>query len=55
MKLSLDVFNLFNSKASDVDYAYESQLKGESAPVSDRHFHPVEPRGFRLTLAMALR
>ena len=55
VKLSLDVFNLFNSQASDVDYFYESQLKAESAPVADRHFHPVEPRGFRLTLAMALR
>jgi len=46
---------LFNSRASDVDYAYESQLRTESAPVADRHFHPVEPRSFRLTLAMALR
>ena len=55
VKLSLDVFNLFNSRASDVDYDYASRLKGESAPVTDRHFHPVEPRSFRLTLAMALR
>jgi hypothetical protein len=55
VKVSLDVFNLFSSRASDVDYAYESQLKTESAPVADRHFHPVEPRSFRLTLAMALR
>jgi len=55
VKLSLDVFNLFNSRVSDVDYAYESQLRTESAPVADRHFHPVEPRSFRLTLAMTLR
>ena len=55
VKLSLDIFNLFNSTASDVDYYYESQLKAESAPVADRHFHPVEPRSLRLTLAMALR
>jgi len=28
----------------------ESQPAGEAAPVSDRHFHPVEPRSLRLTL-----
>ncbi|MES2952216.1 MAG: TonB-dependent receptor [Pseudomonadota bacterium] len=50
-KLALDVFNLFDSKASDIDYYYVSRLKGEPAEgVADRHFHPVEPRSFRLTL-----
>jgi hypothetical protein len=53
--LSLDVFNLFNSKASDIDYFYESQLTGEAAPVADRHFHAVEPRSVRLTVALAWR
>lgn len=53
--LSLDVFNLFDRRASDIDYFYESRLAGEAAPVADRHFHPVEPRGLRLTVAMALR
>jgi outer membrane receptor protein involved in Fe transport len=48
--LTLDVFNLFDRKASDIDYYYESQLKGEAAPVNDIHFHPVEPRAARLTL-----
>jgi outer membrane receptor protein involved in Fe transport len=48
--LTLDIFNLFNRKASDIDYYYESQLKGEAAPVNDIHFHPVEPRAARLTL-----
>jgi len=50
--LSLDVFNLFNSQASDIDYFYESQLKGETAPVADRHFHPVEPRSVSVTLTL---
>ncbi len=50
-KLALDVFNLFDSKASDIDYYYVSRLKGEPAEgVADRHFHPVEPRSVRLTL-----
>ncbi len=48
--MTLDIFNLFNRKASDIDYYYESQLKGEAAPVNDIHFHPVEPRAARLTL-----
>ncbi len=51
-RLSLDVFNLFNKQASDIDYYYASRIKGEPAEgVSDHHFHPVEPRSLRLTLA----
>jgi outer membrane receptor protein involved in Fe transport len=49
-RLSLDVYNLFNAKNNDVDYFYQSQLRGEAAPVSDFHFHPVESRAARLTL-----
>lgn len=48
--LTLDVFNLFDRKASDIDYYYESQLAGEVTPINDIHFHPVEPRTARLTL-----
>jgi outer membrane receptor protein involved in Fe transport len=48
--LTLDVFNLFDRKASDIDYFYESQLAGEPAAVNDIHFHPVEPRTARLTM-----
>jgi outer membrane receptor protein involved in Fe transport len=48
--MTLDVFNLFNCKASDIDYYYKSQLRGETTPVADKHFHPVEPRAARLTL-----
>lgn len=47
---TLDVFNLFDRKASDIDYFYESQLAGEPAAVNDIHFHPVEPRTARLTM-----
>ena len=52
-KLSLDIFNVFDSKVSDIDYLYESQLPGEPAPVSDIHTHPSEPRTARLTLRMS--
>jgi outer membrane receptor protein involved in Fe transport len=50
-RLTLDVFNLFDRKASDIDYFYRSRLAGEAIDgVDDIHFHPVEPRSLRLTL-----
>jgi hypothetical protein len=50
-RLTLDFFNLFNKRASDIDYYYQSRLRGEPAGgVGDIHFHPVEPRTARLTL-----
>jgi len=50
-RVSLDVYNLFDRKDNDIDYFYESRLQGEPAAVTDVHFHPVERRSFRLTLA----
>lgn len=51
----LDAFNLFNTKASQIDYFYTSRLPGEPAEgVADRHFHPVEPFALRFTLAASL-
>ncbi len=53
-RIALDVFNLLNKRASDIDYYYASRLPGEAADgVNDRHFHPVEPRSVRLTLSYA--
>jgi outer membrane receptor protein involved in Fe transport len=48
-RIQLDVFNLLNRQASQIDYAYTSQLRGEAAPVNDIHFHPTEPRSFRVS------
>ncbi|KGM39674.1 TonB-denpendent receptor [Aquabacterium sp. NJ1] len=51
VKLSLDVFNLFDRKASDIDYYYTSRLQGEAAQgVGDLHSHPAEPRTVRVTM-----
>ncbi len=50
LALTLDVFNLFDREVNDIQYVYESQLPGETAPVTDRHVHPAEPRSLRLTL-----
>ena len=50
VKLELEGFNLTNRKDSAIDYYYASQLKGESSPVADVHFHPIESRSFRLSM-----
>ncbi|HEU5293183.1 MAG TPA: TonB-dependent receptor [Burkholderiaceae bacterium] len=51
-EVTLDVFNLFDRQADDIQYFYASRLPGEAAPVSDRHVHPAEPRTFRLGLLL---
>lgn len=51
MRLVVDVFNLFDSKASDIDYFYRSRLPGEPAQgVGDTHVHPALPRTARISL-----
>jgi len=51
-RFSAEIFNLFNTSASDIDYYYTSRLPGEAAGgVDDIHFHPVESRSFRLILS----
>ena len=50
VQLSAALYNVFDSRDNDITYFYESQLPGEAEPVNDIHFHPVEPRTFRLTL-----
>jgi TonB dependent receptor-like, beta-barrel/TonB-dependent Receptor Plug Domain len=47
---TVTLLNAFNKKANDITYYYESKLANESDPVSDIHFHPVEPREVRFTL-----
>jgi outer membrane receptor protein involved in Fe transport len=49
-QINLDILNLFDRKANDIEYYYASRLRGELAPVNDIHFHPAEPRTFRLAL-----
>ncbi len=51
VRIAVDVFNLFDAQASDIDYLYTSRLPGEPAEgVDDIHFHPVLPRTARLSL-----
>ncbi|MDX2218768.1 MAG: TonB-dependent receptor [Burkholderiales bacterium] len=49
-RIAFEVINLFDRKVSDIDYLYESRLRGEADPVTDIHTHPVEPRTLRLML-----
>jgi hypothetical protein len=49
--LVMDVFNLLNAQASDIDYFYTSRLPGEPLEgVEDVHTHPTLPRSARAVL-----
>ncbi|MBP6604007.1 MAG: TonB-dependent receptor, partial [Verrucomicrobiales bacterium] len=40
----VELLNIFNSNANDIEYYYESRLPGEPAGgVADIHYHPMEP------------
>jgi len=53
--LTLNVFNLLDEKASDIDYFYASRLPGEPASgVDDVHTHPSQPREVRISLSVTL-
>ena len=51
-KALLGIFNILNSKDNAAEYYYTDRLPGEpTAGVPDLHFHPLEPRAFRLTVS----
>ena len=52
MSLNLTVFNLLDRRDNDITYYYESQLPGETRPVADIHFHPVESRSLRAAVTL---
>jgi hypothetical protein len=46
-----EVLNVFDRRDDDITYFYTSRLKDEpAAGIDDVHFHPMEPRTFRLSL-----
>jgi outer membrane receptor protein involved in Fe transport len=57
-ELSMDIFNLFNRKVNDIEYAYASRLPFE-APFADgvtpatKHIHPSLPRMIRMGLKLS--
>jgi hypothetical protein len=51
-KAQLGIFNVLNSKDNAAEFFYTDRLPGEPADgVADFHFHPLEPRSFRLTVS----
>ena len=51
LRAQAEVFNLFDAKASDIDYDYASRLQGEPVGgVNDVHFHPTSPRSVRFSV-----
>jgi hypothetical protein len=52
IKVSVELLNAFDRRANDITYFYASQLRGETDPVEDIHFHPVEPRTLRASVAV---
>ena len=51
--LVLELFNIFNADASDIDHFYTSRLPGEaSGGVEDIHTHPAPPRSARIGLQL---
>jgi outer membrane receptor protein involved in Fe transport len=48
---AVEVYNIFDTEVSDIDYYYGSRLRGEpEGGVDGIHFHPAEPRQFRVSL-----
>jgi outer membrane receptor protein involved in Fe transport len=52
VRVELEGFNLANRRDSAIDYFYASRLRNEAAAVDDVHFHPIEPRSFRVNLTV---
>jgi hypothetical protein len=53
LRLTLEGFNLFDAEVSDIDYFFESRLRGEPEPVEDLHFHAAIPRSVRVAVQVS--
>lgn len=55
LRLQVSLRNVFNARDADIQYYYASRLPGEPADgVDDIHFHPVEPRQVRASIAWGI-
>lgn len=50
LTVRLDAYNIFDEQSHQIDYFYASRLAGEPSAVDDIHFHPTEPRSFRMVV-----
>jgi outer membrane receptor protein involved in Fe transport len=48
--IAADIFNLLDRRDHDIDYAYDSRVTLEAQPLTQIHFHPVEPLQARFAL-----
>jgi hypothetical protein len=54
VRATFEMFNVFDSRVSDIDYYFTSRLPGEPlAGVDDIHSHPAVPRTARLSLQIS--
>jgi outer membrane receptor protein involved in Fe transport len=54
LRITADVFNLFDARVSDIDYYFTSRLPGEPLEgVDDRHLHPAVPRTLRVSATVS--
>jgi outer membrane receptor for Fe3+-dicitrate len=53
VRLTAEVYNLFDADVSDIDYFFQSRLQGEPLPVEDIHFHAAIPRSARVALRVS--
>ncbi len=50
----IELLNLLDTDANDIEYLYESRLPGEpAAGITDVHFHPMEPFSVRTGVTMS--
>ncbi|HUL60480.1 MAG TPA: hypothetical protein VLU43_14465 [Anaeromyxobacteraceae bacterium] len=61
LRFTADVFNLLDARVDDIAYYYRSALPGDPPPPPGSppgeygvHFHPAEPRSFRLAATLVL-
>ena len=53
LRTNLQIYNLFDSRVSDIDYYFASRLPGEPiGGVDDIHVHPAVPRTLRVSLVV---
>lgn len=54
LRITADVFNVFDAQVSDIDYYFVSRLQGEPlGGVEDIHFHPAVPRTLRVSATVS--
>jgi outer membrane receptor protein involved in Fe transport len=51
LRVGLEVYNLLDAEAQDIEYWYESRPTRDGAASEDVHLHPAEPRSLRLVLS----